>query len=235
MIEKNKYTTSQFKDIHKNERCFIIGNGPSLTAEDLDLISNEKSFAMNRIGLIYDKTEWRPDYFVCPTGNSVRLDWSKDIIKTVETGIPCWFWNTQQNKQMYAAYPNIIYSTLRGHHESANPLKDPPIEWFSYEPDKWLSKYGTSLITAAQLAFYMGFKEIYLLGCDLGFGLNNHHFDSNYNLGGHMARNRLDDTMTSAHVLIRKASLEAGVNVVNSTRGGYLEVHPRLSLEEVIK
>ena len=50
-----------------------------------------------------------------------------------------------------------------------------------------------------------------------------------------MARNRLDDSMTSAHVLIRKASLEAGIKVINSTSGGYLEVHPRLSLEEVIK
>ena len=191
-----EYNTAQFKNLHKGKRCFIIGNGPSLTGEDLDLIKNEYSFAMNRISLIYDSTEWRPNYFVCPTGNSTRLDWSKDIIETVESGIPCWFWDTPQNRKLYKQFPNIIYNTLRGHNESANPLKDPPLEWFSYNPEDWLSKYGTSLITAAQIAFYMGFKEIYLLGCDLGFNTEGHHFDPRYNLGGHMSRSKLDDTMT---------------------------------------
>lgn len=228
------YITKQFKNTHKGERCFIVGNGPSLKGSDLDLIKNERSFAMNRVSLIYDKTDWRPDYFVCPTGNSVRQDWAINIKETVSTGIPCWFWDTPQNKIIYKDFPNVIYSKFRGHHESANPLKDPPIEWFSYNPEQWLSKYGTSLIAAAQLAFYMGFVDIYMLGCDLGFGLKDHHFDPKYNLGGHMARNKLDDTMTSAHVLIRKASLECGINVYNATRGGYLEVYPRISLEEVL-
>lgn len=232
--EKTKFNTIDFKGIHKDQRCFIIGNGPSLSAQDLESIKDEYSFAMNRVSLIYNKTQWRPNYFVCPTGNSTRPDWISDIKETVATGIPCWFWNTSQNKNLYSEFQNIIFSNLRGHHESANPLKDPPIEWFSYKPDEWLSKYGTSLITAAQLAFYMGFTKIYLLGCDLGFGLKQHHFDSKYNLGGHMARNKLDDTMTSAHVLIRKASLESGIKVYNATRGGFLEVHPRITLEEVI-
>ena len=229
------FETKQFKDLHKGKRCFIIGNGPSLAPEDLNLIKDEQSFAMNRISLIYPHTEWRPNYFVCPTGNSRRKDWSIDIIETLKLGIPSWFWDTNYNKVIYNKFENIMFTKFTGHNESANPLKDPPIEWFSYQPDKWMSKYGTSLTAAAQMAFYIGFAEIYLLGCDLGFGKKDHHFDKNYNLGGHMARNKLDDTMTSAHVLINKASKESGVKVFNCTRGGYLEVYPRITLEEVLK
>ena len=33
---------------YEGKRCFIIGNGPSLTPEDLDRIKDEYSFASNR-------------------------------------------------------------------------------------------------------------------------------------------------------------------------------------------
>ena len=38
-------------DSHKGEKCFVIGNGPSLTAEDLNRLqdSNIPTFAMNRV------------------------------------------------------------------------------------------------------------------------------------------------------------------------------------------
>ena len=37
------------------QRCFIVGNGPSLTIEDLEKIKNEFCFAANRIYTLYDK------------------------------------------------------------------------------------------------------------------------------------------------------------------------------------
>ena len=42
-----------FKDIHKGETIYIIGNGPSLSVTDLNLIKDSTSIAMNRISLIY--------------------------------------------------------------------------------------------------------------------------------------------------------------------------------------
>ena len=42
-----------FKDIHKGETIYIIGNGPSLSLTDLNLIKDSPSIAMNRISLIY--------------------------------------------------------------------------------------------------------------------------------------------------------------------------------------
>lgn len=51
------------KDTKKGKRCFIIGNGPSLTIEDLGKIGTEDSFGVNRIYKIFDQTKWRPTYY----------------------------------------------------------------------------------------------------------------------------------------------------------------------------
>ena len=45
-----------YKDMYKDHRCWIIGNGPSLVSEDLDQIKGEFSFAANKIYYILSKT-----------------------------------------------------------------------------------------------------------------------------------------------------------------------------------
>src|SRR5699024_7865108 len=59
----NRARIEALRNCHKGERCFIIGNGPSLRAEDLDKLKNEITFACNRINLIFDQTDWRPTYY----------------------------------------------------------------------------------------------------------------------------------------------------------------------------
>lgn len=64
-------------------------------------------------------------------------------------------------------------------------------DWPVFETDCWnngISRWGTSMFSALQLAVYMGFSRIYLIGCDLGYqnGMDmanmkdNFHFDENY-------------------------------------------------------
>jgi len=48
------------KDKHRGERCFIIGNGPSLRNTDLSCLRNEYTFGMNRIYLISRKSGLKP-------------------------------------------------------------------------------------------------------------------------------------------------------------------------------
>jgi glycosyltransferase involved in cell wall biosynthesis len=58
----NDLNLLNLKDKHKNQRCFIIGNGPSLTIKDLEMLKNEITFASNRIYLCFNETDWRPTY-----------------------------------------------------------------------------------------------------------------------------------------------------------------------------
>ena len=228
--------TEDFKNIHEGKRCFIIGNGPSLNNTDLNLIKDEYSFGMNRIGLKFGETEWRPNYFVCPTGNSKQPNWKPDIEKSVQLGIPCWFWDQGYNKKLYGQYDNIIYVDCKHHKESAKALlENTPVDWFSTECEKWVSKYGTSLTVAMQMAAYMGFKEIYLLGCDLGFENKEHHFSDKYDVGESIPMKHLDPVMTSGHILMRKASEKYGFKIYNATVGGSLEVYERVDYNEMFK
>jgi len=41
------------RDIHKGQRCFILGNGPSLRQMDLSPLKNEITFGLNRIYLLF--------------------------------------------------------------------------------------------------------------------------------------------------------------------------------------
>ena len=62
-----KYFLSQklvkYKNKYNGERCFIIGNGPSLTVHDLEKLESEYTFATNRIYHVYAKTDWRPSFY----------------------------------------------------------------------------------------------------------------------------------------------------------------------------
>jgi hypothetical protein len=44
----------QFRNRHPGERCFIIGNGPSLAIDDLDRLRSKTTFASNKIYLAFD-------------------------------------------------------------------------------------------------------------------------------------------------------------------------------------
>ena len=60
--ESNQYL-KELKDKYKGKRCFIIGNGPSLTKADLEMLQNEITFATNKIYQIFPQTNWRPTYY----------------------------------------------------------------------------------------------------------------------------------------------------------------------------
>jgi hypothetical protein len=91
-----------------------------------------------------------------------------------------------------------------------------------------------------QQAVLDGYNPIYLLGCDLGFkpGHGATHFAPNYyppeqitTPEGADERNR---TLLLMHQLIKRECDERGVEVLNATPGGALEVYPRVSLEEIL-
>ena len=64
---------SKFHNIHKGERCFIVGTGPSLRMEDVDMLKGEYTFAVNSCLTMYDKTEWRGTYYGIVDSHAVAI------------------------------------------------------------------------------------------------------------------------------------------------------------------
>ena len=77
-LSRDHKKLKKLKNKYEGMRCFIIGNGPSLTIDDLELLEKEHCFAFNRIYETYDKTKWRPEFYMV-------LD--NDVLRTVAKNI----------------------------------------------------------------------------------------------------------------------------------------------------
>ena len=250
-IDHSGSDIESFKNKYQGHRAFILGNGPSLVETPLNLLKNEFTFAMNRISLIYEKVEWRPSFFSCTTTNVENPDWRRDVEKTLSLGIPSFIWD--KLKQHVSSTPNIHYiNCTHGSEIASKALED----WWSYDVAESVCKFGSSILVALQIAVYMGFGPIYLIGCDLGFrdekdengrvipnasgGNDPNHFDPGYGTPGISYSkafdvNKLNTNMLAAHTLALNAARKAGVQIYNATLGGELEIYPRVNLFDILE
>ena len=216
-----------FKDIHKGKRVFLVGNGPSLARTPLEKLENEYTFGMNRIALIYPKTGWRPSYFVGTTNYVTRLpDWNYDICESLYLGIDCFVCN--EFTDFIPELDTIHLIECTSGHIKTNHAPD---EWWSDDITKHVCKFGTSMLPSVQIAAYMGFSEIYLIGCDLGYkkavnGNDNNHFSDKYDTPGQEGA-VTNMHMIAAHELAYRSTQRLGIKMFNATLGGELEVYPR--------
>lgn len=216
------------KDAYKGKRCFIACTGPSLTIEDLESLKDEYVFGMNSICMIHDKTNWKPDFFAIQDVN---------VYKKIESTIL----NTDNGlcmapyglKKIFNTPDDWVYFPMCGsYHLFELQYQNKFFSRFSSNP--YVTVYDGYSITYSimQLAIYMGFKEIYLIGCDCNYMGQQQHFIEH----GHMEKKaeQATDKLTSAYMQAKISSDKLGVKIYNSTRGGLLEVYPRKTIEEVL-
>lgn len=220
----------KYQNIHNGKRCFIIATGPSLTLSDIELLKNEFTFSMNSIPKLYEKTNWRPTYFGIQDCN---------VYKKMEFVI-CHNYQNSDNvfisdviaKQFNVPsnFHQFPYNTI--YHDNQLEIE----KYFAkFSDDCYSIVYDGYSITYSliQIAIYMGFKEIYLLGADCSYkrGEKNHIVDS-----GNDDKNeeKNHDKMIIGYKVAKKYADEHGIKIINCTRGGMLEVYPRMALEDVL-
>ena len=167
ILKENK----QFKNIHKGARCFILGNGPSLKQENLRLLNNEYVFTVNQASRHKDFEYIKPNYHFWADPDFFIIDKEKEedlellnVMKAVNTkdNIPICFFPIEQRKfiEKYA-----LEKVLNVHYFFSG------LQFYDgYKKDIDYSKIVPAFSTVVQwcitMAIYMGFSEIYLLGCD---------------------------------------------------------------------
>ena len=72
----------QLENIHKDKRCFIIGNGPSLRNTDLNKLRGEFTFGLNRIYLLFPELGFSTTYLI--SVNDLVLEQSATEMKPLE-------------------------------------------------------------------------------------------------------------------------------------------------------
>lgn len=232
---EHKTNLKRFKDIHKGERCFIIGNGPSLTAEDLDKLKNEYTFASNFIGKMFDKTDWRPTYFCVMDPTFVKQSMEEFISYEKDEMFVAVYAENFNSASKWFGNTNINFC------EMTHGVGKDKLPKFSNDISEIM--YGGYTVTYAllQLAVTMGFSEIYLIGVDNNFALNK-GFDGVVKNGGKASHFYKDDRqisaniegMTNAYIAAKKYCDEHGIRIYNATRGGKLEVYDRIEFDKIL-
>lgn len=223
---------------HIGERCFIIGNGPSLVPADLEMIKNEYSFAFNRIYYMFDRTDWRPSCYMCVDHSVIDLNYRE--IERLDAPVKL--------LDLYAK--KYHYKDARIHYlcceniYARNSKSDRQIS-FSEELSTCYCAGGTVTYTAIQMAVYMGFSEIYLLGVDHSYSvmqkadgsIQRDNSAKNYFEGLHATGITLlnVDVATAAYQKAKAICESKGIRIYNATRGGKLDVFERIELDTVIK
>ncbi len=243
--ELKKYANSQdakklkyLKDRHQGERCFIIGNGPSLKQEDLDLLQTEITFGMNRIYEIYPQTQWRPTYYMA-VDNDFLLGNKKELNNI---GAQIEFLAIDINVPIDDISANVI-RILEHTDFKLNKWNDRSSH-ISEDVSQYFSVGYTVTFTAIQLAIYMGIKEIYLLGVDFNYSVvrdekGKVHKDTtvkDYFSGQKYASTVLNyNSVLYAYQKAKEYADTHNIKIYNATRGGKLEVFERKSIDSVFK
>jgi hypothetical protein len=150
MLRKNKF---------KGKTIYIIGNGPSLNQIDMKSLRNEYTFCFNRANIAYEQWGFHPSFYMCIDkvvlpDNVDELNKLIDDKKAQKTVFffPDWI------KQQIPLRNNTIFFKEK----ISRDLNFCP----EIDPLKVLVNVGA---TSIQIAVWLGFRKIVLLGCDCNY------------------------------------------------------------------
>lgn len=236
-----------FRNCHKGQRCFVIGNGPSIKSQDLSCLHNEITFVMNAFWKHPILNLWQPDYYFLAD--------------------PLFFDGSEYSNEFLAELRNHVTklklfvpmdSTKNGiHHIFEDQLY---LVAFIGELGQGLSgwpdftKYVPGVKSVSQFAImaamFMGCSPIYLLGLDHDW-LSHRTLDKHFYegcafgkhpaaFGGDLSKNRYKDeaiavvNLWSGYEALRDVAQSRSIKILNATAGGFLDVFERVKYEDVL-
>lgn len=205
----------KYQDIHKGKTCLVIGNGPSLKDIPNSFLNKYPSFGSNRIYLKYV-----PTYYVAV--NPLVIEQNKKEIEALD----------------------CVKFIRQGMMVSGEQLVSAPYKGFSKSPHKWIYEGYTVTYVSLQLAYFMGFKTVLLVGVDHRYtfdggpnkenvmeGDDPNHFDPNYFKG--QAWNNPDLIQSQFSYEMADMIYNADKRrIINLTKGTALDTFPKGNIEQ---
>jgi hypothetical protein len=220
----------ELKDIHKGQRAFIIGNGPSLKQTDLTRLKDECTFGLNRIYLMFPELGFGTTYFVS-VNDLVIEQCISDI-----SALPMPKFLSWRSHRFFSKGPlpaTFLYTTY-----------DSPAFARDVRHRVWES--ATVTYVALQLAFHMGFEQIILVGVDhnsnvsgkanstvVSQGDDPNHFHPGYFGKGFRWQLPDFDTSEIGYGLARQAFEAAGREVLDATIDGKLTIFRKVNYQSL--
>ncbi|MBW8034419.1 MAG: DUF115 domain-containing protein [Planctomycetes bacterium] len=215
-------------DKHKGERCVIIGNGPSLNKMDLSPLKNEITFGLNRIYLLFPKIDFRPTYYAC-VNEYVLRQFHQEISSLAMPKFLNWSFRKYFRKSQDCTFIRMLY----------NPH-------FSRDLTRGFWSGASVTYTCMQIAYYMGFKEVILIGVDHRFkesGISNQPITATENDVNHFSPDYFDKGVVWqlpdykqnewAYSMAKEVFKSEGRRIMDATFDGRLKIFPKTDYESL--
>jgi hypothetical protein len=227
-----------YRNSHLDERCFIIGNGPSLRQTDLSRLKGEFTFGLNRIYLMFPELGFTTSCLVVVN----ELVIAQSAAEMMALALPKFItWRARRYTPSWREF----------NHDSSLMYLDTDFtgsENFTGEATCRLYEGFTVTYAAMQLAFYMGFQEAILVGVDHNYvtqgkpnqavispGDDPNHFAPNY--FGKGFKWQLPDLEGSerSYRMAKQAYEVAGRRLIDATVGGKLTIFPKVDYNSLFQ
>ena len=223
---------AQYKNKFAGYRCVVIGNGPSLNNMNLSLLKNEFTFGLNRIYLLFEKMGFSTSFFVS-INRLVIEQFGEEISRVNSLKVLNWSCENYVTKDENTVFLSARPTTTKMDGEIING---------------YFHTGGSVTNVALELAYYMGFSEVILIGVDHSFveqgtggkaivskGADQNHFSENYFGAGVVWQLPNYSTMEYGYVQAKKLFEGDKRIIVDATVGGNLQVFEKVDFEIYLK
>lgn len=213
---------------HRGERAVLVANGPSLNLMDLSFLRRETVLGLNKIHLGIKKLGFYPRYLVAVNDRVVAQS-AADI-----KALNCVKFISQRNAHI------LPEDALTYHIDTGNPP-----ERFCKDISLGVHEGWTVSYAALQIAFYLGFEEVIIIGMDHRYkytgkpnapckliGTDPNHFSPDYFGGGQIWDNPDLVHSEESYRIARKVFEQAGRRIIDATVDGACRVFEKVDYRQ---
>lgn len=236
-LTSNERKLLALKNRYAGRRAFVIGNGPSQRDTDVRKLKDEITIGSNAIFLLFEETGFRPTFYTVE--DALVAEDRAPIINRLRGTTK--IFPADVRKWLKPDEDTIYVNFVRQY--AGFPVFSPTFERIAY----W---GGTVTFFNLELAYYLGVREMYLIGVDHdyqkpseedhveGVVITSHsddvnHFHPDYFGPGYRWHDPRVDRMEQAYIGAKRFLEAHGVVVYNATAGGKLEVFPRARFSDL--
>lgn len=174
---------SILRNSYKGERVFILGNGPSIKDENLSFLKEEYSIGINASTLLEEKWGFTQDFYCVSDARFLnhpeKRKFATDCL------------SEKTKRFIRADLKEIDEPSLR-----SNTFYIPHLFRDGFSKNISVGYYYgcTTTMLAIQIAYHLGFQDVYLLGVDLRYGGENPRFYKENSV-------QLEDSFTSVQLM----------------------------------
>lgn len=232
MYEEYEERIRELRNIHKGERCFIMGCGPSLNDQDLKPLEDEIVIGLNADYLIQNKYDIKFKYYVL---NELGAAWNprhKEIL-----GLDTILFLADPTAKEYKGKIDYYKQFQKAEVillKTGESICDNKFKWQSKDLNTGICRcVHTPAAIGLPVAYHLGFDNVYLIGIDMEYRKHPNYFYGDRKPSRKMFIEGYYERSSKEFKGLADTFAEEGRHVYNATKGGKLNLLDRVNLEDL--